>query len=83
MNSKLQNAEQSIELCRSLLAQQGQRTASMSLRGMELHNIEAAHLALALLQATPVYGKIAGQAKEMAIQTLLDAIKSPAPYGDA
>jgi len=81
--NKLQNAEQSIELCRSLLAQLGQHEASMSLRGTELHNVNAARMALVLIQSTKVYGKIAGQAKEQAIQVLMDAIDSPAPYGDA
>lgn len=81
--NKLHNAEVSLELCRAVLAQRGQNSASMSLRGMELHNVDAARLALGILRQTTVYGTIAGQAKAQAVQALEDAITSPFAYGDA
>lgn len=81
--SKLHNAEVSLELCRAILAQRGQGTASMALRGMELYSVDSARLALGILRHTTVYGTAAMHAKEQAIQALEEAVCSTDTYGDA
>lgn len=80
--NKLHNAEVSLELCRAILAQRGQNTASMALRGVELPTVEAARLAHGMLKGVIVFGQIAGQAKAQALQALEFAI-SGTPYGQA
>ena len=79
----LHNAEMSLELCRSILAQHGQQPASMALRGLELHNVSSARMALALVESTLVHGVDALHAKAAAVQALTQAIHSPDPYGRA
>jgi len=81
--NKLNNAEVGLELCRGLLENGGQRTAASALKGIEVHNVAAAHLALGMLRGITVYGTHAGHAKAFAIKALEDAVASPEPYGDA
>lgn len=80
--NKLHNAEVSLEMCRAVLTQRGQKTASKALRGLELYNVDAARMAHGILSGVKVYGNIAGKAKAQALQALTDAIAFP-PIGDA
>jgi hypothetical protein len=79
----LHNAEVSLELCRATLAQTGEAGASENLCGLELHNVEAARLALGILRGTRVTGKAAELAKSFTLSALEAAIQSSEPYGDA
>lgn len=81
--NKLNNAEVSLELCRTILAQQGQNSAYTALRGVELHTTAAASMALGILRSTQVYGAQSVQAKEQAIQALELATEMSTPHGDA
>jgi len=75
--NKLHDAEVSLELCRAILAQRGQNTASRALRGIELPNVEAARLAHGMLKGVVVFGQIAGHAKAQALEALESAISEP------
>ena len=70
MAQRLEDAISVIEVCRSVLSQEGQHTAVEALRGVEITSPATAGFVCGMLRAIPVYGAIANAVKSEAIHTL-------------
>ena len=70
MAERRTNAVTSVEVCRSILAQEGQHQAAEALRGLDFIDQSTATLAKGILASIPVYGTIANTAKAEALDAL-------------
>lgn len=75
----LVNASASVEACRAVLIQMQQPRAALALRGLEVMDVATARMALGILRGIPVYGAIAGAAKQEAISVLEQATSDNLP----
>jgi len=75
--NRLSNAVNSLEACRAVLSQIGEHDAAQALRGIEIHNVSDALMAIYALQDIELESNEANAARADAVSTLKLVAEKP------